>query len=109
MTHDTHKTHTIDDLDYRTHSERFTNLGAGFQVDIGGAVTLTISRHGKDGAPRIVWVNSYGNVYANHDLPLPGRTMRPPHYQLSERAAEQAEWVLNNIEHKERMGTREDH
>lgn len=55
---------------YRIHGRRYTNLGPGFHLDIGGATTLTIHRRGEgrpDGsrAPSIDWINTYGNVYAN--------------------------------------------
>jgi len=75
------------------HGQRFTNLGAGFQADIGGQTTLTINRQSADRSPVIVWANTYGNVYS-----AKGK------YELTAKAQVRAEAILRNIEtaHAER-------
>lgn len=77
------------------HGERFTNLGAGFHLDIGGATKLTIHRWGqghhrndRDEQPVIDWVNTYGNVSSN----------RSNQYRFSYTGALAAAKVLASIE-----------
>lgn len=78
----------------RIHGQRFTNLGAGFHLDLGGATTVTIHRWGqgnhrdaRDETPVIDWINTYGNVTANN-----GR------YTFSPSGAKAADAVLSHIE-----------
>lgn len=82
------------------HGQMVTNLGPRFQIDLGAGTctTLTVQQHPKSGEARIVWINTYGNVTANNDLPdLPGRPSRPPAYAFDAAAGERARRILNLI------------
>ncbi len=80
-----HKIH-----EHKVHGKRFTNLGAGFHYDIGGATQITIQRWGKDEVANISWVNIYGNVSANNGF-----------YKLTGEAWKDAHRILTSIEHNQ--------
>lgn len=86
---------TMTDINDRTvHGQRYTNLGAGFHLDVGGATHVTIHRYGNghhrndaDERPTIDWVNTYGNVTANNGQ-----------YRFTYAGAVAADQVLRSIE-----------
>ena len=70
------------------HAALVTNLGPRFKLDIPNSQTsVTVQQHPQTKEPRIVWVNTYGNVYPNRG-----------HFTFSPQGARAATAYLNNIQ-----------